>query len=100
MSVPSYAAAQRDHAEIAACRRLWADVVLNAYNDWWHEARKAKDAEAVARVRQSALLYFRSRDGETVLALAGISADPEHLADVAVDLTALDRTKKLLRARE
>lgn len=104
-------------AEAAACRRLWASVVLAALNDWWTETRKAPaiarrhvavlretgaseeeiaSAEAalplviearIERIRASALRYFRSRDGREVCALAGITADPERLADAAVERT-------------
>ena len=81
--------------EAAACRRLWAAVVLAALNDWWTETRKAKgDADKIARIRTNALRYFRSRDGREVTSLAGITADPERMADMAVDLNAADRTKK------
>lgn len=99
MTIPIDAAAHRDHAQAAACRRLWADVVLAAYNKWWRATARAKDAEAVARIRADALHYFRTRDGKDVVSLAGITADPERLADVAVDLGAMDRIKKVLGAR-
>lgn len=110
--------------EAAACRRLWASVVLAALNDWWTQTRKAPaiarrhvavlretgaseeeiaSAEAalplvieahIARIRASALRYFRSRDGREVCALAGITADPERLADIATDPNAYERTLK------
>ena len=75
-----------------ACRRMWAQVVLVAYRDWWSEAAKARairdpekaQAELDA-IRADALRYFRGRDGKMVVALAGITADPERMADVAVD---------------
>lgn len=89
--------AHRDHAQAAACRKLWAAVILALYNDWWTETRKAKEPEQVEAIRASALRYFRGRDGKEVCALAGIDADPERLADVAVDLAAIDRTKLLPR---
>lgn len=79
----------------AACRRLWASVMLAAFNDWWLEVKKAKgDADKIAAVRADALRYFRSRDGREVTSLAGITADPERMADMAVDLNAADRTRK------
>lgn len=43
-------------------------------------------------IRRHALSYFRSRDGREVLSLAGITADPERMADTAIDLTARERT--------
>ena len=80
----------RDHAQAAACRRLWSSVVLHALNDWWSRVEKGDgDREAV---REEARRYFNSRDGKTVLALAGVTADPEKLADVAADPTARART--------
>lgn len=89
-----------------ACRRMWAAVVLGAYSDWWIEAAKAREIrdpeEAQAKldaIRADALRYFRGRDGKMVVALAGITADPEQLADVAVDLGAQDRIKKVLGGR-
>ena len=75
-----------------ACRRMWAAVVLGAYRDWWSEAAKARASRnpAIAQakmdaIRADALRYFRGRDGKMVVALAGITADPERMADVAVD---------------
>ena len=75
-----------------ACRRMWAAVVLGAYRDWWIEAAKARairDPEKARAkldaIRADALRYFRGRDGKMVVALAGITADPERMADVAVD---------------
>ena len=75
-----------------ACRRMWAAVVLGAYYDWWREAAKARanaDPEKAQAnldaIRADALRYFRGRDGKMVVALAGITADPERMADVAVD---------------
>ena len=75
-----------------ACRRMWAAVVLKAYKDWWVDAAKARafrDPEkAQAKldaIRADALRYFQGRDGKMVVALAGIIADPERMADVAVD---------------
>ena len=75
-----------------ACRRMWAAVVLGAYRDWWSEAAKARASrdpeKAQAKldaIRADALRYFRGRDGKMVMAMAGITADPERMADVAVD---------------
>ena len=75
-----------------ACRRMWAAVVLGVYRDWWIEAAKARAIRdpAIAQakldaIRADALRYFRGRDGKMVVALAGITADPERMADVAVD---------------
>lgn len=74
-------------------RKLWAAVVLAALNDWWLEASRAEgDPAVIARIRASALRYFRSRDGREVCSLAGITTDPERLADIAIDLTARKRT--------
>ena len=75
-------------------QKLWCKVVLTVLEDAWIAIRKP-DAD-VENIRADALHYFRSRDGRHVLALAGITASPERLADVAVDLTARDRTKALL----
>jgi len=61
--------------EAAACRRLWASVVLAALNDWWGATRQSKgDPTTIAKIRASALRYFRSRDGREVCMLAGITA--------------------------
>ena len=74
-------------------RKLWASVILAALNDWWAETGKADgDAASIAKTRASALRYFRSRDGREVCMLAGITTDPERLADIAIDLTARERT--------
>ena len=80
--------------DAAACRRLWSSVVLHTLNDYWRETLKAKrDPAAVARIRSHALHYFsRAYTRDVVLACAGIDATPEQLADMAVDLTARDRT--------
>jgi len=79
--------------EAAACRRLWASVVLAALNDWWGATRRSQgDAATIAKIRASALRYFRSRDGREVCGLAGITTDPERLADIAIDPTARERT--------
>ena len=85
-----HSAAHRDHAEAAACRRLWAAVVLAIYSDWWRQL--AAKPECRDRIRAEASRYFHSRDGKTVMALAGITTDPERLADVAVDPAAKART--------
>ena len=80
-------------ADAAACRRLWASVVLAAFGDYWGATRQSKgDPATIAKIRASALRYFRSRDGREVCMLAGITADPERLADIAIDLTARERT--------
>lgn len=75
-----------------ACRMMWAAVALIAYRDWWSEAAKARAIRnpAIAQakldaIRADALRYFRGRDGKLVVALAGITADPERMADVAID---------------
>lgn len=91
MTAPS--PADRDHGQFRACRKLWASVVLHALNDSWHAIRR-KNAD-IPRIRQQVLMYFRSRDGRAVLSLAGITASPERLADVAVDFSARDRIKAL-----
>ena len=76
-------------------RKLWASVVLDAVNDWWHRAGRAEgDAAKIAAIRADALHYFRSFDGREVCGLAGITADPEQLADIAIDLTARERTRR------
>lgn len=90
--------AHRDAQDAAACRRLWASVLLAAYGDWWTEMErreKIKHPRSVEAIRAEALRYFSSRDGKTVAALAGITADPERMADVAIDPTARDRIKRL-----
>lgn len=91
MTAPS--PADRDHAQSRACRRLWASVVLATLNDSWLAIRK-RNAD-IPRIRAEALRYFSSRDGRTVLSLAGVTADPERLADVAVDPMARERIKQL-----
>ena len=100
MTIPIDAAAHRDHAQAAACRRMWSAAMLAVLSDYWRATAKAETPEAVARIRASALSYFRSFAGKWFTALAGIDADPERLADVAVDLTAADRTKRLLEMGE
>lgn len=80
-------------AEAAACRRLWSAVILAALNDWWGATRRSQgDPATIAKIHASALRYFRSRDGREVCMLAGITTDPERLADIAIDLTARERT--------
>lgn len=91
MTTPS--PADRDHMQAIACRRLWCRVALTVLEDAWTAIRK-KDANVPA-IRQQVLMYFRSRDGREVMALSGITASPERLAAVAVDLTARERTKAL-----
>ena len=92
MNITDSNASHLGRIQADACRRMWAAVVLGAYRDWWSEAAKARairDPEkAQAKldaIRADALRYFRGRDGEMVVALAGITADPERMADVAVD---------------
>ena len=91
MTAPS--PADRDHAEYRACRDLWAAVLMADLRDSWKAIRR-KNADIPA-IRDEALRYFRSRDGRTVLSLAGVTASPKRLADVAVDFTARDRIKAL-----
>lgn len=81
--------------DVAPCRRLWASVLLTVFTDSWAATRKAKgDATKIADVRAKALRYFRSRDGREVAMLAGITAPPERLADMAIDLDAAKLTVK------
>ena len=77
-------------AEAAAMRRLWSSVVLAVLSDYWRDA--AKKGADLSNIRRHALSYFRSRDGREVLSLAGITADPERMADLSIDLTARGRT--------
>ena len=77
-------------AEAAAMRRLWSSVVLAVLSDYWRDA--AKPGADQSSIRRHALSYFRSRDGREVLSLAGITADPERMADLSIDLTARERT--------
>lgn len=77
-------------AEAAAMRRLWSSVVLAVLSDYWRDA--AKPGADLSNIRRHALSYFRSRDGREVLSLAGITADPERMADLSIDLTARERT--------
>lgn len=75
--------------DAAACRRLWASVLLTVFTDSWAATRKAKgDAAKIGNVRAEALRYFRSRDGREVAMLAGVTASPERMADMAVNLDA------------
>ena len=81
--------------DAAPCRRLWASVLLAVFNDSWSATRKAKgDADKIAAIRADALRYFRSRDGREVAALAGITATPDKLAYIAVNLDAEKLTVK------
>ena len=82
--------ASRDHAQAAACRRMWATVVLHDFNNYWR--RSAKKGADLTEIRADALRYFRSFDGRWVALLAGVTAAPERLADVAIDPTAKGRT--------
>lgn len=86
-------APERDPDSAAAhCRTLWATVLIHAYTDWWARAERAKGGKAaIKRIRSEALRYFASRDGREVLALAGVNAAPETLADAAIDPTAKRR---------
>ena len=77
-------------AEAAAMRRLLSSVVLAVLSDYWRDA--AKKGADLSNIRRHALSYFRSRDGREVLSLAGITADPERMADLSIDLTARERT--------
>lgn len=88
--------ASRDHAQAAACRKLWATAVLHVFNDYWRKS--AKKGADLTEIRVEALRYFRSYDGREVALLAGVTADPEQLADVAIDLGAMDRIKKVMGA--
>lgn len=89
MSAPS--PEDRDHMDAAACRRLWSAVALTVFSDSW----SAIEAGTISRedARGKALRYFRSRDGRTVMALAGVDVDPERLADIAANPAARERTK-------
>ena len=81
--------------DAAPCRRLWASVLLTVFTDSWAATRRAKgDAAKIRDVRAKALRYFRSRDGREVAMLAGITASPEKLADMAIDLDAAKMTVK------
>ena len=92
MSLTDSNASHWGRIQADACRRMWAAVVLGAYRDWWIEVAKARairDPEKARakldEIRADALHYFRGRDGKMVVELAGITADPERMADVAVD---------------
>lgn len=81
--------------DAAPCRRLWASVLLAVFNDSWTATRKAKgNAKKIAAVHDDALRYFRSRDGRKVAALAGITATPDELACIAINLDAEKLTAK------
>lgn len=73
-----------------AMRRMWSSVMLLVLSDYWRAA--AKPGADLAAIRRSALAYFASRDGREVLSLAGITVDPDRMADTAIDLAARDRT--------
>lgn len=81
----------RDHMQAVACRRLWSAVVLSVLQDAWTELERGKVTPEI--IRANALRYFRSRDGRTVMALAGIDVDPERLANIAADPAMRERTK-------
>ena len=89
MSTPS--PEDRDHMDAAACRRLWSAVALTVFNDSWSAIEAGTISREHARV--TALRYFRSRNGRTVMALAGIDVDPERLANIAADPAMRERTK-------
>lgn len=73
-----------------AMRRMWSSVVLHLLSDCWRAA--AKPGADLAAIRHSAFAYFAGRDGREVLSLAGITVDPDRMADIAIDLAARDRT--------
>lgn len=73
-----------------AMRRMWSSVVLHVLSDYWRAA--AKPGADLAAIRRIALAYFAGRDGREVLSLAGITVDPDRMADTAIGLTARDRT--------
>ena len=73
-----------------AMRRLWSSVVLAVLSDYWRDA--GKPGADLAAIRRSALAYFAGRNGREVLSLAGITVDPERMADLSIDLTARERT--------
>lgn len=76
-----------EEASIAInCRRLWAQVVLHALNDWW--SLMGKDGYDRDATYKEALRYFRSRDGRLVTHLAGMDAEPERMALAAVSAEA------------
>lgn len=82
----------QDPGDIEAMRALWGAVALTAFQDYWRDAEKpGADLDAIQR---RALAYFNSRDGREVISLAGITASPERLAAVAIDLTAKLRTSR------
>lgn len=73
-----------------ACRKLWANVVLNAVNEAATEVRNARRAAKAAETKQeaeqfrvveaNAIARFRAwamgRDGREVMGLAGINWEP------------------------
>lgn len=80
-------------SDFLRCRRMWADAVMAFYNDWWRQLSRAKgDPATIAAIRLDALLYWMSADGRLVADCAGITTDPQRLADVAIDPTASERT--------
>lgn len=82
----------QDPGDIEAMRALWGSVALTVLQDYWRDAEKpGADLDAI---RRHALAYFNSRDGREVISLAGITASPERLAAVAIDLTAKLRTSR------
>ncbi|MCJ8138589.1 hypothetical protein [Falsirhodobacter halotolerans] len=66
-------------AEAAACRRLWASVLLAALDDFNRDHSRASRPDLVlARARR----YFVSRDGRQVASMAGVDVDADHVLDV------------------
>lgn len=83
----------------AACRRLWASVLLSAISDFNLEHdRKARSPQGGGRVLEAARRYLDGKDGQTIAARAGIEMNVAS----ALRLIALPRREfsKLLLARQ
>lgn len=83
----------RDVHQAAACRELFAAVVLTALNDYRFRALKARGCPyALGKLRAEVERYFGSSDGKHVLLWAGLDPDacpPALMADRALDTRAL-----------
>lgn len=68
----------RSDRQAAACRQLWAAVLLAAIDDYNLEHGRDLDKPGGgSRVLEAARRYLNSRDGRTVAALAGVELNTE-----------------------
>lgn len=97
-----------EHIKEDACRKMWAEVVLSALQDYWkdvmsinrgekympsgHKAYDCKD-ESIRSVKMRAFREFNNPWMQEVVQMAGISATPRMMAEIAVCIGAMNRSK-------